>query len=48
MAAGGPSRQLVVTLAGALAAGPLAEDTGEARGAVATLVVVARAAVLTA
>lgn len=45
---GGPPGQLVVTLPGALAARSLAQDAREAGGTVATLVVVARAAVLTA
>lgn len=43
-----PSRQLVVTLSGTLAARSLAQDAREAGGTVAALVVVARAAVLTA
>lgn len=45
---GGSSRQLVLALPGALAASSLAQDTREARGTVAPLMVVARAAVLTA
>lgn len=46
---GGSPRRVVVALpAGALAAGPLAQDAREAWGAVASLVVVAGAAVLTA
>lgn len=39
---------MVNALAGPLAAGSLAQDAREARGTVASLVVVARAAVLTA
>lgn len=45
---GGVSRGLVATLPRALAAGPLAQDACEAGGTVAPLMVVARAAVLTA
>lgn len=45
---GGPSGQFVVTLSGPLAASSLAQDAREAGGAMAPLVVVARAAVLTA
>lgn len=43
-----PSRQLVIALAGALAAGPLTQHTRKAWGTEATLMVMARAAVLTA
>lgn len=43
----GPSRQLVITLPGPLAASSLAQDAREARGTMASLVVVARATVLT-
>lgn len=43
-----PSRQLVITLSGTLAASSLAQDACEAGGTVAPLMVVARAAVLTA
>lgn len=42
------SRPLVLALSGPLAAGPLTQDAGEAGGTVAALMVVARAAVLTA
>lgn len=48
MIEGGPSRQLVIALPGALAASSLAQDAREAGGTVAPLMVVARAAVLTA
>lgn len=45
---GGLSRQLVIALPGALAANSLTQDTREAGGTMASLMVVARAAVLTA
>ncbi len=48
MIEGGPSRQLVITLPGALAASSLTQDAREAGGTMAPLMVVARAAVLTA
>jgi len=48
MMEGGLSRQLVITLPGALAASSLAQDAREARGTMAALMVVARASVLTA
>lgn len=48
MMEGGPSRQVVITLLSALAASSLTQDTGEARGTMAPLMVVASATVLTA
>lgn len=48
MMEGGPSRQLVITLPGALAASSLAQDAREAGRTMAPLMVVARATVLTA
>lgn len=45
---GGLSRQLVIALPGALAANSLTQDSREAGGTMAALMVVARAAVLTA
>lgn len=45
---GGLSRQLVLALPGALAADSLAQDAREAGGTMAPLMLVARAAVLTA
>lgn len=47
MIEGGPSRQLVITLPGPLAASSLTQDACEAGGTMASLVVVACAAVLT-
>lgn len=48
MIEGGPPRQLVIALPGALAASSLAQDARETGGTMAPLMVVARATVLTA